>query len=66
MNYSVLCANEDCEVTHHGKSADGASQDGWSKAKGLWRCPRHAICQYCGVFVPAGMNTCVACANERA
>lgn len=64
-NYSVLCANEDCEVSHHSRSADGAERDGWSCAKGRWRCPRHAICQYCEVPVPAGMNTCASCADER-
>jgi hypothetical protein len=65
MNYSILCANEDCEVSHHSQSADGASQAGWSKAKGLWRCPRHAICQYCEAPVSAGTNTCRWCADER-
>jgi hypothetical protein len=65
MSYSVLCANEDCASRHHSWSADGAGRDGWSEAKGRWRCPRHAICQYCGVSLSDGANTCTSCADER-
>jgi hypothetical protein len=65
MNHSVLCANGDCEISHHSWLADGASRDGWSKAKGRWRCPRHAACQHCEAPVPTGTSACASCANER-
>ena len=65
VTYSTSCAEDGCDVVHHSWHADRARQDGWSEARGVWRCPLHAVCQYCKVKLAMGLNTCATCADER-